>query len=153
MKAPDPVSREREALGFVLTLGGELGDNADRFGMFLWQGGWSMRRWMACGVIGTYLLVLVFGLFSHALGYKSTEHVGMYFLVWDMYCGWCGYEVRHHVIAQGESGQYYRSRRLRGASLCRSGPRAATTMTGLRPLRERSRLTFWTIPITSRLPR
>lgn len=66
-----------------------------------------MRRVMACGVIGTYLLMLVFGLFSHALGYKSSDHVGMYFLVWDMYCGWCGYEVRHHIIAQGESGQYY----------------------------------------------
>ena len=66
-----------------------------------------MRRVMACGIIGTYLLMLVFGLFSHALGYKSTDHVGMYFLVWDMYCGWCGYEVRHHIVAQGESGQYY----------------------------------------------
>ena len=66
-----------------------------------------MRRWMAGGFIGTYLLMLVFGLFSHALGYKSSSHVGMYFLVWDMYCGWCGYEVRHHIIAQGESGQYY----------------------------------------------
>ncbi len=66
-----------------------------------------MRRVMACGFIGTYLLMLGVGLFSHALGYKSTAHVGMYFLVWDMYCGWCGYEIRHHVIAQGESGQYY----------------------------------------------
>jgi hypothetical protein len=66
-----------------------------------------MRRVMVCGFIGTYLLMLVFGLFSHALGYKSTDHVGMYFLVWDMYCGWGGYEIRHHIIAEGESGQYY----------------------------------------------
>ncbi len=66
-----------------------------------------MRRWMATGVIGTYLLLLAFGLFSHTLGYKSSDHVGMYFWVWDMYCGWCGYEIRHHVIAEGASGQYY----------------------------------------------
>ncbi len=66
-----------------------------------------MRRLMACGVISTYLLMLAIGLFSHALGYKPNGHVGMYFLVWDMYCGWCGYEIRHHVIAEGESGQYY----------------------------------------------
>jgi len=66
-----------------------------------------MRRLIACAVIGTYLSMLAFGLFSHALGYKSTDHVGMYFLIWDMYCGWCGHEVRHHIIAEGESGQYY----------------------------------------------
>jgi hypothetical protein len=66
-----------------------------------------MRRWMAGGCIGTYLLILVFGLMSHALGYQTNSHVGMYFIVWDMYCGWCGYEVRHHIIAQGDSGQYY----------------------------------------------
>ena len=66
-----------------------------------------MRRLMACGVIGSYLLMLGFGLFSHALGYKSTDHVGMYFLIWDMYCGWCGHEIRHHIIAKGESGQFY----------------------------------------------
>ena len=66
-----------------------------------------MRRLIVCGVIGSYLLMLGFGLFSHALGYKSTSHVGMYFLVWDMYCGWGAYETRSHVIAVGESGQYY----------------------------------------------
>ncbi len=66
-----------------------------------------MRRLIVCGVIGSYLLMLGFGLFSHALGYKSTSHVGMYFLVWDMYCGWGAYETRSHVIAEGESGQYY----------------------------------------------
>ena len=66
-----------------------------------------MRRKIACGVIGAYLLTLGFGLFSHVLGYKSNTHVAMYFVVWDMYCGWCGYEVRHHIIAQGKSGEYY----------------------------------------------
>ena len=66
-----------------------------------------MRRLIACGVIGVYLFALAFGVFSHAVGYKSSSHVGMYFIVWDMYCGWSGYEVRHHIIAEGESGKYY----------------------------------------------
>lgn len=66
-----------------------------------------MRRIAACTVIVTYLAVLGFGLISHAVGFKSTDHVGMYFLIWDMYCGWSGYELRHHLVAEGASGQYY----------------------------------------------
>lgn len=66
-----------------------------------------MRRWIVgCG-ISVYLFVLSFGLFSHALGYRSTDHVGMYYIIWDMYCGWCGYELRHHLVAEGVSGNYY----------------------------------------------
>ena len=66
-----------------------------------------MRRLMAWVVISSYLSLLGFGLFSHALGYKQTDHVAMYFIIWDMYCGWCGHEIRHHIIAEGESGQFY----------------------------------------------
>ncbi len=66
-----------------------------------------MKRCAAGMVIATYLAVLGFGLVSHTIGYKSTDHVGMYFLIWDMYCGWGGYEVREHMIAEGVSGQYY----------------------------------------------
>ncbi len=66
-----------------------------------------MRRLMACVFIGSYLSLLGFGLISHVLGYKQSDHVGMYFIIWDMYCGWCGHEVRHHIIAEGESGEYY----------------------------------------------
>ena len=66
-----------------------------------------MRRWIAISVIVSYLSVLGFGIFSHALGYKSTDHVGMYYIIWDMYCGWCGYELRQHIVAEGVSGQYY----------------------------------------------
>lgn len=66
-----------------------------------------MRRLLACLFIGIYLSALTFGLFSHTVGYQSGMHVGMYFFVWDMYCGWGGHEIRHHLIARGESGQYY----------------------------------------------
>ena len=31
----------------------------------------------------------------------------MYFVVWDMFCGWTAYDSRLHVVAQGESGEYY----------------------------------------------
>ena len=54
-----------------------------------------------------YLGVLVFGLFAHALNYNTTKHPAMYFLVWDMYCGWSAYETRVHVIGEGVSGNYY----------------------------------------------
>lgn len=66
-----------------------------------------MRRWIAISVIVSYLSVLGFGIFSHALGYKSTQNVGMYYIIWDMYCGWCGYELRQHLVAEGVSGKYY----------------------------------------------
>lgn len=66
-----------------------------------------MRRGIVIGFIVCYLLILGFGIFSHALGYKSTDHVGMYYLIWDMYCGWSGYEYRQHLVAQGVSGQQY----------------------------------------------
>lgn len=55
-----------------------------------------------------YLGVLAYGLVAHALYFQHDRHAGMYFIVWDMYCGWSAYETRQHVIAEGESGTYYR---------------------------------------------
>jgi len=66
-----------------------------------------MRRGIVIGLIVCYLMTLGFGIFSHALGYKSSDHVGMYYIIWDMYCGWSGYEMRQHVVAEGVSGQLY----------------------------------------------
>ena len=34
--------------------------------------------------------------------------MGCVVTVWDMFCGWSGWSFRMHVIAEGESGQYYR---------------------------------------------
>jgi len=66
-----------------------------------------MRRWISQAFIASYLGVLLYGLFCHALYYKVNQHPAMYFIVWDMYCGWTAYESRQHVIGEGESGQYY----------------------------------------------
>ncbi len=66
-----------------------------------------MKRWIPQVVIVGYLSVLMYGLFCHALYYKINQHPAMYWIVWDMYCGWSAYETRNHVIGEGESGQYY----------------------------------------------
>lgn len=66
-----------------------------------------MKRWIVNSLIVGYLSVLVYGLFCHALYYKINQHASMYFIVWDMYCGWAAYETRLHVIGEGESGRYY----------------------------------------------
>ena len=66
-----------------------------------------MRRIGRYLTIACYLGVLVFGLARHTLLHRSHDHIGMYFVVWDMYCGWTAWETRNHILAQGESGQWY----------------------------------------------
>lgn len=66
-----------------------------------------MKRWCVNLFIVGYLGLLVYGLLAHALGYKKYANLGMYFIVWDMYGGWDGFETRFHLIGQGESGEYY----------------------------------------------
>ena len=66
-----------------------------------------MKQKLAAGIIVCYLGTLAFGVVSHALQYRQSSHPGMYFIVWDMFCGWAGYETRLHIIGEGESGQYY----------------------------------------------
>jgi hypothetical protein len=66
-----------------------------------------MKRWLVISTIGCYLSILCFGVVSHAVNYKKTAHPAMYFIVWDMFCGWSAYEDRIHIIGEGESGKYY----------------------------------------------
>ena len=66
-----------------------------------------MKRWCAIGFITTYLMILFYGLIAGTLHYKHRDHMGMYFIVWDMFCGWDCYESRRHLVAEGESGQFY----------------------------------------------
>ncbi|MEZ6056684.1 MAG: hypothetical protein R3C01_08265 [Planctomycetaceae bacterium] len=66
-----------------------------------------MSRWSSRLFIAAYLGALCFGLMAHALKFLTTSHPAMYFVVWDMYCGWSAYETRVHVVGQGESGRYY----------------------------------------------
>ncbi len=66
-----------------------------------------MKRWLTHLTIAGYLGLVLYGLFCHALKFNTGSHVGMYFLVWDMYSGFCAYESRLHIVGEGESGQVY----------------------------------------------
>lgn len=66
-----------------------------------------MKRWLTHLTIVAYLVTLSWGVFAHAFHYGTTAHPGMYFLVWDMFCGWSGYSQRYHIIGEGESGRFY----------------------------------------------
>lgn len=67
-----------------------------------------MQRWTTHLFIAGYLGVLAFGLVAHAMTYLKLSHPAMYFIVWDMFCGWSSYETRMHVVGEGDSGTYYR---------------------------------------------
>lgn len=66
-----------------------------------------MKRWLASGFIVVYLSVLMFGLGSHTLSFGVSSHPAMYYIVWDMFCGWASYASKVHVVGEGESGKYY----------------------------------------------
>lgn len=66
-----------------------------------------MKRWLTHLAIVAYLGTLFCGVAAHAVGYKVGAHPGMYFIVWDMFCGWSSYESRNIIVGQGESGNFY----------------------------------------------
>jgi len=66
-----------------------------------------MKRWGANGLIVAYIAVLVMGIGSHALNVGMGAHPGMYYIIWDMFCGWSAHSSRLHLVAEGESGDYY----------------------------------------------
>ena len=66
-----------------------------------------MKRMIAVIIICGYLGSLTWGLVAHTLHIAPNSHPGMYFVVWDMFCGWGAYSNRTHLIAEGESGKYY----------------------------------------------
>jgi hypothetical protein len=66
-----------------------------------------VRRWLAGFGIAAYLSALLFGVVAHATHFHEGSHPSMYFIVWDMFCGWSAYESRTHIIGQGISGKYY----------------------------------------------
>ena len=66
-----------------------------------------LTRWAAGLFIGGYLSVLAVGVASHAVGYGQGSHPIMYYVVWDMFCGWSAQSYRTHVLAEGESGTWY----------------------------------------------
>jgi hypothetical protein len=66
-----------------------------------------MKRWLASLVITAYLGSMGYGIACHTLDFNVASHPGMYFLVWDMFCGWSAYSTRIHIVGEGESGRYY----------------------------------------------
>jgi hypothetical protein len=66
-----------------------------------------MKRWRTHLLIVTYLSVLFSGVALHALKYREHDHPLMYYIVWDMFCGWSAWETRLHIVAEGESGAIY----------------------------------------------
>lgn len=66
-----------------------------------------MKRLATNCVIAAYIGALCFGIVAHAIKYKVNSHPGMYYIVWDMFCGWAAYSSRTQIIAEGESGRYY----------------------------------------------
>jgi hypothetical protein len=67
----------------------------------------TKKHKLACCTIVVYLGTLFYGIFAHAISFNVNAHPAMYFIVWDMFCGWSSYSQRTHVIAEGESGKYY----------------------------------------------
>ena len=67
----------------------------------------AMKRWISHSVIATYLGILLFGVTAHAVQYREHSHPFMYYIVWDMFCGWSSWEQRTHIIGEGDSGTLY----------------------------------------------
>jgi hypothetical protein len=66
-----------------------------------------MKRWLTHLTIGGYLTALAWGIVAHSLQFGTHVHPSMYFIVWDMFCGWAAYDTRNQVIVEGESGKFY----------------------------------------------
>lgn len=67
-----------------------------------------MKKWLSATFICVYLGALTFGFLSHTFNVGVASHPAMYFIVWDMFCGWSAHSSELQVIAEGESGDFYR---------------------------------------------
>lgn len=66
-----------------------------------------MKRWSTHAIIAIYLGILTMGVAAHAVQYREHSHPLTYFVIWDMFCGWSAWEQRTHILAEGESGEFY----------------------------------------------
>lgn len=66
-----------------------------------------MRRWIVCSFIAAYVSALGFGIACQTVRMGTGMHPGMYFIVWDMYCGWTAYNHGYRAVAEGVSGTFY----------------------------------------------
>jgi len=74
-------------------------------GALAWLG--AIKRWAVSLVIVCYLGSLGYGIVCHTLNFNTASHPGMYFVVWDMFCGWSAYATRLHIVGEGEDNKYY----------------------------------------------
>ncbi len=66
-----------------------------------------MKLFFANAFIVLYLAVMGLGIVSHTVGTGPNAHPMMYFVVWDMFCGWTSFGTKIHVIGEGKSGDFY----------------------------------------------
>jgi len=66
-----------------------------------------MKRWLIIAFISSYLSALSYGLVCHTISYSPAWHPMMYYVVWDMFCGWASYAQTTHIVAEGESQNFY----------------------------------------------
>jgi hypothetical protein len=66
-----------------------------------------MKRYFLNAGICVYLAAVTFGFLCVASQVRFFS-VPMYFLTFDMYAGWSGYDAKMQVIGEGESGRFYR---------------------------------------------
>lgn len=66
-----------------------------------------MKRALTVAFIALYLGALGYGNLCHMLGYGTTAHPLMYFVVWDMFCGWSAYDSRLYIVGETEDQKYY----------------------------------------------
>jgi hypothetical protein len=65
-----------------------------------------MKRWMVNAGIGVYLTALVFGFLCVAFRVQLFS-VPVYFLTFNMYGGWSGYDCKMQILGEGQSGRFY----------------------------------------------
>ncbi|HXY33513.1 MAG TPA: hypothetical protein VEI07_04750 [Planctomycetaceae bacterium] len=65
-----------------------------------------MKRWILNVGICGYLAALAFGFLCVACQVQFFS-VPMYFLTFNMYAGWSGYDAKMQIIGEGQSGRFY----------------------------------------------
>jgi len=65
-----------------------------------------VKRILANLTIVAFLGTFSGGTIAHAVGLDGV-HSAMYFVVWDMFCGWGAYSQRFNFVGEGASGRYY----------------------------------------------
>ena len=66
-----------------------------------------MKRWLTDLATGAYLAALLTGLASVLVRVEFGPRLLMYFLTFNMFCGWSGYEARMEIVGEGASGAFY----------------------------------------------